>query len=65
MLALDIVEYGNAKVRQVLANNGWFQTVDSDLPHFTYLGIAESELPSLGLLAKKIGTQIFWIPSRN
>lgn len=35
MLAVDINENGNAAVREVLARHGWFQTVASDLPHFT------------------------------
>ncbi len=38
MVALDVTEFGNKTVRQILADHGWFQTVKSDLPHFTYLG---------------------------
>lgn len=60
-LALDVTEYGNARVRAILAKHGWFQTISSDLPHFTYMGVEESELPSLGL--KKVGSgQVFWVP---
>lgn len=60
-LALDVTEYGNARVRAILAKHGWFQTISSDLPHFTYMGVQESELPGLGL--KKVGSgQVFWIP---
>ncbi|MBL8182611.1 MAG: hypothetical protein JNL64_13490 [Blastocatellia bacterium] len=60
-LALDVTEYGNARVRAILAKHGWFQTISSDLPHFTYMGVQESELPSLGL--KKVGSgQVFWVP---
>ena len=62
MLAFDVTQFTDPKVRQILANNGWFQTVASDLPHFTYLGVQESELPLLGLQPVKIGSQIFWIP---
>jgi hypothetical protein len=33
------------------------------LPHFTYLGVKESELPALGLKPVTIGSQKFWIPN--
>src|SRR5205085_2247542 len=46
MLAFDASEFQDARVRDLLARCGWFQTVLSDLPHFTYLGLEESELPS-------------------
>jgi D-alanyl-D-alanine carboxypeptidase len=62
MLAFDVTQFSNPRIRQILANNGWFQTVASDLPHFTYLGVQENELPALGLQSVKIGNQIFWIP---
>ena len=61
MLALDVEEFGNPKVRSILAKHGWFQTIASDLPHFTFIGVSESELPALGL--KKVGDgQVFWVP---
>jgi len=63
MLALDVSEFGNARVRSILAKHGWFQTVKSDLPHFTYLGQTEEALPSLGLHAVMSGAQKFWIPN--
>ncbi len=62
MLALDVSQFGNARVRAILARHGWFQTVKSDLPHFTFLGLDEKELPAHGLRTVKIGAQIFWIP---
>lgn len=62
MLALDVKEFENAKVRVILAKHGWFQTVVSDLPHFTYLGVKESELASLGLKEVNNGGRTFWIP---
>lgn len=64
MLALDINEYNNADVRQILAKHGWFQTVVSDLPHFTFLGKTEKELAASGL--KRINDEsgrVFWIPN--
>jgi hypothetical protein len=62
LLALDIEEFGNKSVRAILAKCGWFQTIKSDLPHFTYLGFEESKLGSLGLKKVKSGSQEFWVP---
>jgi hypothetical protein len=62
MLALDVKEFDNARVRAILANNGWFQTVASDLPHFTYLGVTEAELPQLGLKPVTNTARTFWVP---
>lgn len=62
MLALDVNENANPAVRQILAKHGWFQTVVSDLPHFTFLGAAEEELPSLGLKKVSKDNRIYWIP---
>lgn len=62
MLALDVAQFGNVNVRKIMADNGWFQTVKSDLPHFTYLGLKESELPARGLKAVWANGQKFWIP---
>jgi len=53
LLALDIEEFADSRVRNILAKHGWFRTIASDAPHFTYLGIEESKLISLGL--KKSG----------
>ena len=62
MLALDVSEYDNPKVRDILARHGWFQTVVSDLPHFTYLGVSESDLSKLGLKKVTDGGRTFWVP---
>ncbi|HUF02550.1 MAG TPA: hypothetical protein VMM38_00085 [Aridibacter sp.] len=62
MLALDVNQFGNARVREILAEHGWHRTVLSDLPHFTYLGVPESELPKLGLEKKTSDGQEFWVP---
>ena len=51
------------RVRQVLARHGWFQTVKSDLPHFTFLGVAEMDLPYLGLRRVEVRAQAFWVPN--
>lgn len=62
MLALDVSEFENPEVRSILAKYGWHQTVVSDLPHFTYLGASESELPQLGLKKVTNGGRTFWVP---
>jgi hypothetical protein len=62
MLALDIKENANPAVRSILARHGWYQTVLFDLPHFTYLGVVETELPSLGLWKVRRGKRVYWIP---
>ncbi len=63
LLALDINEHDNKKVRDILAKHGWFQTIISDLPHFTFLGAKEAELPNLGLTKDENTDRVYWIPS--
>lgn len=62
LLAFDVREFDNPQVRTILNENGWFQTVASDLPHFTYLGVKEAELPSLGLKKVTDSGRTFWVP---
>lgn len=62
MLALDVKQFDDPRVREILAKHGWFQTISSDLPHFTYLGASESELPGLGLKKITSGNRVFWVP---
>ena len=63
LLALDVTEFDNPRVREILAEHGWFQTVLSDLPHFTYLGLKEKDLPKRGLKSVVVDGQTFWIPN--
>ncbi|MDT5155940.1 MAG: hypothetical protein QOH51_297 [Acidobacteriota bacterium] len=65
MLAFDVAEFQDARVGALLARHGWFQTVLSDLPHFTYLGLDERELPRRGLRRVEEGGQAFWIPDMS
>lgn len=62
MLAFDANEFLDKRVRKIMAGHGWFQTVLSDLPHFTFLGLAEDELPQRGLMSVEVNDQKFWIP---
>lgn len=63
MLAFDVNEFDNPRVREILAKHGWFQTVLSDLPHFTFLGLKEKDLPKHGLRQVEVDGQMFWIPN--
>jgi hypothetical protein len=67
LLAFDVAEYKDSEVERILNAHGWFRTVVNDLPHFTYLGYQEGELPRLGLkqMSGKYGelTFNFWIPA--
>ena len=63
MLAFDVTEFQQQRVREILAKYGWFQTVLSDLPHFTFLGLKEKDLPKQGLRRVEVEGQTFWIPN--
>ena len=62
MLAFDASEFGDASVRELLGRYYWYQTVISDLPHFTYLGVPEAELSDLGLKKMVYFDRHFWVP---
>ncbi|MGB7069938.1 MAG: hypothetical protein WBD22_10635 [Pyrinomonadaceae bacterium] len=63
LLAFDVAEHENPDVVKLMNKNGWYRTILNDLPHFTYLGLAENELPKRGLrVMVKNGIQ-FWIPN--
>lgn len=62
MLAFDTVEFNDAAVRSLLRQHGWYQTVVSDLPHFTYLGWGEQDLAANGLRCVGTHDRPFWIP---
>ena len=63
MLAFDVNEFENPRIREIMAKHGWFQTVLSDLPHFTFLGLKEKDLPRHGLRSVEVNGQVFWIPN--
>ena len=63
MLALDVNQYADARVRAILNKHGWFQTIANDTPHFTYLGYTEDELPKRGLRPERSGGFTFWVPN--
>lgn len=63
MLAFDAAEYESSDVREILAKHRWYQTVVSDLPHFTFLGIEENNLGDVGLKKVLNGGRTFWLPA--
>jgi hypothetical protein len=63
LLAFDVAEHEQPHVRALLEEHGWFQTVRGDLPHFTYLGRRERELPDVGLRRVRARQRGFWIPA--
>lgn len=62
LLAFDVAEFDDASVRDILARHCWYQTVTSDLPHFTFLGMEEGELERLGLRLVENSGRKFWLP---
>jgi hypothetical protein len=62
LLAFDVRQHDDPRVRSILERHGWFQTVRSDLPHFTYLGVKRELLPSLGLRLIRSGGREYWVP---
>lgn len=63
LLAFDVAEFDDVRVRRILADHYWYQTVVSDLPHFTFLGVDVLELPRLGLRQLISNDREFWIPT--
>jgi hypothetical protein len=61
-LAFDVVEHSNNRVRSIMNQHGWFQTIRTDEPHFTYLGHAETELPGRGLEMVVYRGNSYWVP---
>ena len=62
MLAFDVKEYESQRIRSIMEKHGWFQTVISDLPHFTYLGVPESKLSTRGLKMVVNSGRKYWVP---
>ncbi|WP_242056305.1 MULTISPECIES: D-alanyl-D-alanine carboxypeptidase family protein [unclassified Nostoc] len=59
-LAIDL-GVNNQKQRQVLNQNGWFQTVVKDVPHWTYLGIPAEDLPKFGFKNQVVQGITYWL----
>jgi LAS superfamily LD-carboxypeptidase LdcB len=59
-LAVDLRVSTQAQ-RQALNQNGWFQTVENDVPHWTYLGLAEDSLSQWGFRKKIVRGIVYWL----
>ncbi len=59
-LAVDL-QVSNSLQRQVLNNYGWFQTVEKDTPHWTYVGLEKAQMSNYGFQAKVISGITYWI----
>lgn len=62
LLAFDLEEHANAKVRAILEKHQWYQTVVDDTPHFTFLGASVADLPALGLEKVSKDGRGYWVP---
>ncbi len=59
-LAIDLGAT-NKKQIQALNKNGWYRTVEYDVPHWTYVGYPPEKLPKLGFKKKLIGRTTYWL----
>lgn len=59
-LAIDL-RVSSKKQRKALNQNGWFQTVENDVPHWTYVGLPEENLPLFGFNKQVIRGITYWI----
>ncbi|MBD2532105.1 D-alanyl-D-alanine carboxypeptidase family protein [Nostoc flagelliforme FACHB-838] len=59
-LAIDL-RVGSKEQRKALNQNGWFQTVENDMPHWTYVGLSEENLPLFGFKKQAIRGINYWI----
>ncbi|MGV0103502.1 D-alanyl-D-alanine carboxypeptidase VanY [Nostoc sp. DSM 114160] len=59
-LAIDL-RVGSKEQRKALNQNGWFQTVENDTPHWTYVGLSEDNLPLFGFKKQAIRGITYWI----
>lgn len=62
LLAFDLAEARDPAVRRIMNKNGWYQTIRSDQPHFTFLGVPEDQLPSRGLQKVIHNGNSYWVP---
>ena len=59
-LAIDL-RISNEKQRKALNQNRWFQTVENDVPHWTYMGLAKEDLPLFGFQNKVNRGITYWL----
>ena len=59
-LAIDL-RVSSKEQRKALNQNGWFQTVQNDVPHWTYVGLSEENLPLFGFKKQVVQGITYWI----
>ncbi|BBD68938.1 peptidase M15B and M15C, D,D-carboxypeptidase VanY/endolysin [Nostoc commune NIES-4072] len=59
-LAIDL-RVSSKEQRKALNQNGWFQTVQNDVPHWTYVGLTEDNLPLFGFKKQVVQGITYWI----
>ncbi len=59
-LAIDL-RISTPQQRKVLNENGWFQTVENDVPHWTYVGLTADKLPLFGFKNKVVRGITYWV----
>jgi len=59
-LAVDL-QLTNPVQKQALNRNGWFQTVENDVPHWTYIGQPQEKLVEFGLKNKVVRRITYWL----
>lgn len=59
-LAIDL-RVGSQEQRKALNENGWFQTVYNDVPHWTYVGLTEENLPLFGFKKQVVRGISYWV----
>ncbi|WP_375467408.1 D-alanyl-D-alanine carboxypeptidase family protein [uncultured Nostoc sp.] len=59
-LAIDL-RVSTKEQRKALNQNGWFQTVENDVPHWTYVGLPEENLSLFGFNKQVIRGITYWI----
>ncbi|MEH2358318.1 D-alanyl-D-alanine carboxypeptidase family protein [Nostoc sp.] len=59
-LAIDL-RVSNQEQIKALNENGWFQTVENDVPHWTYVGLSKENLVLFGFNKKIVRGITYWI----
>ena len=59
-LAIDL-KVTNKKQITALNQNGWYRTVEHDVPHWSYVGYPPETLLRLGFQKKVIGKTTYWV----
>lgn len=59
-LAVDL-RVSNEAQKQALNQNGWYRTVEYDIPHWTYVGLAPEKLAEFGFQNKVVEGINYWV----